>query len=774
MILNSIKLSIRDIKRNTTFVLLNIIGFSVGLAVFMVIALFVYNELTVDTHYPAHKRMYRVLENNNNAGIDYNLSAVLSSEFPEVEKACPVYQSTEFDFSLETKTNWFESKTFISTNNDFFEMFGIDALKTLDQSIMPTNNSIVLTASTANILFGKEDALGKQVKFGDRMLTVSAIIPDFSKNSSLSADFIINSKNESDRFYRSEVKGKTVILNDLYVILAQNTDPKILAQKVNQNMAAHLSTVSTINFQPIQSIYLRPDIKLSRNRLSSKTTIFVFIAIALVLLLLSIINYIQFSISYHFSNLKNIGLQIFNGASKKNIYQYYLINTSVMLAIALVLAFILLWVFTPYVNPLFSGAIILSNVSQWPFILAVLLVLILIIGLGGFLPLYVISKTGITSLLNNRVVQTYKPPIKGFLPVIQFSCAIVLLISTLTIQKQLSFVKETNLGFVKQNLLQLRIPNDYERTAILSEKMAELPFVESVTWSSGAPALIGAYFSSSPDSVNGEEKDWIVGIGVDNSFLKTFKIELLGGHEFVNSDLNNSCYVNETFLKSKNWTKPEHYLNQTFVGMKIVGVVNDFFNNSLHHAIKPMVLYNTNHGLYILNIRLSKGNVKEQLSQINSVWNELIPGHFFDYKFYDDVFDNMYKSEEKLGKAINLFSLIAFFLTAMGLLGLIIQQTISRTKEIGIRKVNGATIFEVMLMLNKDFVKWVAIAFVIACPIAWYAMNKWLENFAYKTELSWWIFALAGLLALGIALLTVSWQSWKAATRNPVESLKYE
>jgi len=771
MILNSIKLSIRDIKRNTTFVLLNIIGFSVGLAVFMVIALFVFNELTVDTHYPAHKRIYRVLENNNNAGIDYNLSSVLSKEFPEVEKACPVYQSTEYDFSLETTTNWFVSKTFISTNNDFFEMFGIDALKTLDKSIMPTNNSIVLTASTANKLFGKEDALGKQVKFMDRMLTVSTIIPDFPKNSSLSADFIINIQNENNRFHRGQVKGKTVNFHNHYVILAQNTNPKILAQKVNRNMAAHLSTVSTINFQPIQSIYLRPDIKLSQNRLGSKTTIFVFIAIAIVLLILSIINYIQFSISYHFSNLKNIGLQIFNGASKKNIYQYYLINTSVMLAIALVLAFILMWVFTPYVNPLFSGAIILSNISQWPFILAVFLVSILVVCLGGYLPLYVISKTGVTSLLNNRVVQTYKPPIKGFLPVIQFSCAIVLLISTLTIQKQLSFVKETNLGFVKQNLLQLQRPNDYERTAILSEKLAELPFVESVSWSSGAPALIGNYFSSSESE---KEEDWIVGIGIDSSFLKTFKIALLGGREFVNSDLNNSCYVNESFLKSKYWTKPEQYLNQTFVGMKIVGVVNDFFNNSLHNAIKPMVLYNTNYNLNILNIRLSKGNVKEQLSQIKSVWDELIPGHFFEYKFYDDIFDNMYKNEEKLGKAINLFSLIAFFLTAMGLLGLVIQRTISRTKEIGIRKVNGATISEVMVMLNKDFVKWVAIAFVIACPIAWYAMNKWLENFAYKTELSWWIFALAGLLALGIALITVSWQSWKAATRNPVESLRNE
>ncbi len=771
MILNSIKQSIRSIKRNRTFVLLNIIGFSVGLAVFMVISLFVFNELTVDTHYPAHKRMYRVLENNDNAGIDYNLSSVLSNEFPEIEKACPVYQSSEYEFSLETTTNRFVTKAFISTNNDFFEMFGIEALNTLDQSIMPTDNSLVLTASAANKLFGNEDALGKQVKFMDRMLTVSAIIPDFSKNSSLSADFIINIQNERNRFRRGQVNGKMVNLHNHYVILAKNTNPKTLAQKVNQKMAAYLSTVSTINFQPIQSIYLRPGIKLSANRLGSKTTIFVFITIAIVILLLSVINYIQFSVSYYFSNLKSIGLQIFNGASKNYIYQYYLINTSVMLTIALVIAFFLMWVVTPFVNPLFSGSIILSNVSQWPFILALVLVSIIVISLGGYLPLYVLSRTGVTSLLNKKVVPKYKPQMKGILPIVQFSCAIVLLIGTLTIQKQLSFVKKTNLGFAKQNLLQLKRPNDFENLDILREKMAGLPFVESVSWSNGAPASIGNYFSSSESE---KEEDWLVGIGIDNSFLKTFKISLLNGREFLNSDIGKSCYVNETFLKSKNWTKPEQYINQTVAGYKIVGVVNDFFNSSLHNSIRPIILFNTNSDMYMLNIRLSEGNVKEQLKQIKSVWDELIPGHFFDYKFYDDVFDNMYKSEEKLGRAINVFSLIAFFITAMGLLGLVIQLTISRTKEIGIRKVNGAKVSEILSMLNKDFVKWVVTAFLIATPVAFYTMNKWLENFAYKTELSWWIFALAGLLALGIALLTVSWQCWRAATRNPVEALRYE
>jgi putative ABC transport system permease protein len=301
--------------------------------------------------------------------------------------------------------------------------------------------------------------------------------------------------------------------------------------------------------------------------------------------------------------------------------------------------------------------------------------------------------------------------------------------------------------------------------------MLELPFVENVSWSYGAPAFINYFIR---DTKLGIEKNEIYGIGVDKEFLKTFDISLLDGRDFMTSDLEKGCYVNEAFLKMKNWTKPEEYFNQEVNRFRIVGVVNDFSCNSLHETIIPTILYYSNTNMYALNLRLLEGDVRQQLSQIESVWNQLLPGNFFNYKFYDDVFDNMYKREEKLGKAISLFSLIAFFITAMGLLGMIMNITILRTKEIGVRKVNGAKVHEILQLINTSFIKWVSIAFVIATPIAYFVMSKWLENFAYKTDLSWWIFALAGLMATGIALLTVSWQSWKAATRNPVEALRYE
>jgi putative ABC transport system permease protein len=630
---------------------------------------------------------------------------------------------------------------------------------------------LALTKSTAIKLFGDEDALKQQVKFMGRMLTVSAIIPEFSKNSSFNADFILNIRDKRNRFRRAPVKDKMVNLHNHYVLLAEGVNPGSLAQKINHKLATHLSTVSSITFQPIQSIYLNPDIELSGNRRGSKTTILVFIAIAVVILLLSIINYIQFSISYHFSNIKSIGLKMFNGAGKKHIYQYYLTDTAVLLSIALVIGFILMKVFIPFVNPLFSGGVNLSHFLRWPIISVMTITSIIIIGLGGYLPLFVLSKTDIKSLLSNSVVGRNHPIIKGIYPIIQFACAIILLISTFTIQKQLSFVKKHDLGFAKHNLLQLEKPGNFKSPDVLKQKMLELPFVENVSWSYGAPAFINYFIR---DTKLGIEKNEIYGIGVDKEFLKTFDISLLDGRDFMTSDLEKGCYVNEAFLKMKNWTKPEEYFNQEVNRFRIVGVVNDFSCNSLHETIIPTILYYSNTNMYALNLRLLEGDVRQQLSQIESVWNQLLPGNFFNYKFYDDVFDNMYKREEKLGKAISLFSLIAFFITAMGLLGMIMNITILRTKEIGVRKVNGAKVHEILQLINTSFIKWVSIAFVIATPIAYFVMSKWLENFAYKTDLSWWIFALAGLMATGIALLTVSWQSWKAATRNPVEALRYE
>jgi putative ABC transport system permease protein len=339
--------------------------------------------------------------------------------------------------------------------------------------------------------------------------------------------------------------------------------------------------------------------------------------------------------------------------------------------------------------------------------------------------------------------------------------------------KQLQFVKDYDLGFNKEHLVRIELPYLFKNQKALKNEVAKLPFVTASALSNGSPGHINLSMGS---GVEGDEFT-VKCIFISEDFLKTFGINLTEGRGFLTGDKDHACLLNEAAIKRYGWNTIEgkKYKNGREGGYNVVGVVNNFNVQSLHSALTPVaLLYEPDREFNTLSLRLTPGNISQQIKDLRSVWKNLLPEDPMEFTFYDSQFQAMYEKEDKLAKSITFFSIIALVLTCMGILGQIFMISLNRTKEIGVRKVNGAKISEIMTMLNKDFVKWVAVAFVIATPVAWYAMNKWLENFAYKTPMSWWIFALSGALALGIALLTVSWQSWKAATRNPVEALRYE
>jgi putative ABC transport system permease protein len=287
------------------------------------------------------------------------------------------------------------------------------------------------------------------------------------------------------------------------------------------------------------------------------------------------------------------------------------------------------------------------------------------------------------------------------------------------------------------------------------------------------PGKINNFMGS---AIKGKNKSLSI-IYADTSFLQTLNIKQVKGRELLPSDIGNVCMLNEAAYKYFEWTDLENrrYNNGKEGGFEVIGVVKDFHYASMHQPIEPMCILFRDVGWHTnISIRIAKGAIGPSMDYIQKVWKEIIPDYPLQYQFYDEWFDGMYRKEEKLAKTIGLFALLAIGISCMGIFGLAIFSAERRTKEIGIRKVSGAQTAELMIMLNKDFIRWVAVAFVVACPMAWYAMNRWLVNFAYRTEISWWVFALSGLAALVIALLTVSWQTWRAATRNPVEALRYE
>jgi putative ABC transport system permease protein len=342
----------------------------------------------------------------------------------------------------------------------------------------------------------------------------------------------------------------------------------------------------------------------------------------------------------------------------------------------------------------------------------------------------------------------------------------LLIVGAIVIQNQIFYAKHLDLGFNENELLHIDIPYKALDPVLFKEELLKNPSVQDVTLSGEIPGNLSSSMKN---------PDWnytLYQMDIDEDFLKTMQITLLKGRNVSKNDTK-ECLVNEATLKALETENFEgKKINYGDDDLEIVGVVKDFHFGSIHEKIEPLIMrYNINR---TVSLRVENTNIPKTMAYINKTWKNLASDTPIKYEFYDTSFDAMYRKEEKLANACTLFSIVAIIITCLGLFGQILFLTDKKTKEIGIRKVNGATIKEIMFMLNKDFIKWVAIAFVIACPIAYYAMNKWLENFAYKTSLSWWVFALAGMFTLFIALLTVSWQTYRAATRNPVESLRDE
>ncbi len=746
----------------------------------MVLALYTFKEYSVDKGFENHSKLYRLIDTERNScHLDYDVAQSLKAQFPDIKIAVP------FDYVsfADEKANiymkkldgedFIQSKSMISTTNDFFKAFSVPIIAGNSDAPFADLNSAVLTKSIAQKLFGTTDVIGEIIDFaGMFSIPVSAVCEDIPANSSIDADIFYNSENENFRF--SQNCNGNVCCNpvDIYVELNDNVNPKQFAEVANKNFPANKMSTKNIRLQPLTDIYLEPGIEANKNKAGSKAMMNIFLSIAILIMLLSVINYVNLSISKQLTTLKDIAIKVTNGAGVKQLRGYYLIDVSISVLIAFILAIGISALVLPFAEQLLGTTLKLTWLAS-PLLLVVFAgILISTILISSFAPVYIVSRFDVQRLFGKKQLSLGKQFGRKALTTFQLSTAMMLLIGLIIIQKQIHFVKDKDLGFDKEQLVRIDYTKGAQNIDAMKQRIDQLAFVQNSSLSHGAPGSIYNKMSSNTKDKNQFMFDCVF---ADDHFLETFDIQLLEGRGFQNSDLNNACLINETAYKKFGWNNLENrkFNNGKEGGYNVVGVVRDFNVASLHTGITPVcILYNPQFDC--INVKLAQGNVREQIQQLKNIWGDFFPDEPMRFSFYDAYFDAFYHKEEREGKAIAVFSIIAFMITCLGLVGQIFQTTNARIKEIGIRKVNGAKITEVMAMLNKDFVKWVAIAFIIATPLAWYSMHKWLENFAYKTNLSWWIFALAGVLALGIALLTVSWQSWKAATRNPVEALRYE
>ncbi len=777
MNLHNIKLAVRNLKRHKLYSILSISGFSVGFAVCIFIALFIYNELSMDKCYPNYKNTVLVYESKEKfSNLDIRLNPDFKEKYPEIEATCPLEQISYMEISAKTEQNFARFTGLISTTNDFFSVFPVRVLVSSGKQPFNGKASFLITKSFAKQLFPNKDPLGKQMTVFDFMKgQVTAVIEDFPKNSSIQGKILVNAENPDFILSQSCNNGRCWNPINHYLVLRQGADRVALARKMSIDFPKNHPEIHSIDFQKLEDIYLSP-ITNSGNTTGNKSLLLILFSVGLVVLVLSTINFLNFYVSMQYSKLKEIGIKKINGASFRNLLRFSVSEVSISIFISVAIALVLFILLLPAANQLFERALepgLLLNPSLSGILLLIIIGIILI---NSIAPLSVLSKFNASSFLTKMQIKGDRHAGRRLLTLLQLSASIVLIAVVLALYQQISYAKNADLGFQKEQLLRLKLPFGFKSQDAMKQKLASLPFCQSISLSRGVPGSVNLYMG---DTQN-EKTVMLQSLFTDEDFFKTIGLKIVAGREFLSGDMGTACILNEEAVKQYGWDGIEGKKtnNGREGGYQVVGVVKDFHVESMHQKIKPVCIMaaqtNKHDDLQNISIRLAAGNLQQQMDEMRTVWKAFITDEPMNFSFYDEQFDSMYRKDDQLGKAIGIISAIALILTFMGILGQVFQISLNRTKEIGVRKVNGATVANILAYMNKEFLIWVCAALAIAVPLSSYLIGRWLENFAYKSEIGWPVYAASGLIMLITVILTVTLQSWKAATRNPIEALRHE
>ena len=778
--MNNFKISFRNLWRNRSISIVNLIGLTVALTSVAFIAIWVHHELSFDKFNEKFKNIYMVASEwkYSDGKSDFimetptPLGPYLKDNFPEV------IQSTRFEKQFGGRFLEADNKKFLeqgfAIEPSFFDIFTVDFLNGDSKAIINKPNSILISQRLADKFFGKENPLNKPITFytnaeETKQYEVCGVYKNIPDNSSLQHDFLIPVSITEPNYWFA-------FGESTFLLLPNEIDKANLNEKI-----ARFYDYNKLGFNinwylhPLKDMHFHSDFQQFVYHPGSIQYVYIFTIAGIFILLIAVLNFISLVSVLSTNRLKESGIRKISGASKSKIIFSFLAEPFILVSVSLIFTFLLIEILHSSFNELSDNTFV--SFHQNTFVLfALILAGLVIASIAGIVPGILIANFEPSDALKQKK-KLAGGSYRKYLIAFQFTLAIVLMSSTFLIYKQLNYIFHKDLGFNKENIVHVPLKGKMgENFALLKQKLLTEPNVEHIT--NGSPMFSsGVEFPGwTWDGINKDEKHSIAKIEADNNFIKTFQLEIVQGENFSeNNSNNNKVIINEEAAKVMNMGNPiSQHMQLKSVDYEIIGVVKNFHSRHFSHEIRPLML-TYGEGGHDLYIQYKNDTDKAKIIALaNNEYDKFNPEFPFEYHFFVDEFTATYRNEQKMLNLLSYFVVVAFLILGFGLYGLSKQMALSKTKEIGIRKVNGAKISEVMTMLNKDFVKWVAIAFVIATPIAYYAMNKWLENFAYKTSLSWWIFALAGLLALGIALLTVSFQSWKAATRNPVEALRYE
>jgi putative ABC transport system permease protein len=778
MLKSYLKTAVRSLIRHKTFSFVNILGFAFSISICIVIILYLMKEYSFDRYNTNADNIYRLVDSeNNSSGIDYRLKKILVNNYPELKNGC-FTQSAEMKINISYKHNGYIVDNILSADKEYFKVFTISFLSGDASNPLPDKNSAVLTESSVRKIFGNENPIGKEILlFNNIPLIVTGIIRDFPDNSSISANIIVNADNDSFKFsfYCTNSKDSSSYRYpfNIYLLFKENTNIQQAVNNINSNTELLSPYVHKINLLPLKNIYLFDNTTGSSNMKGNPALLKILASIALIILILAVMNYINLTVAQQNRRNKETGIRKTIGAGRKEIIFGFLTESVLVTLIAFIIALLIIELSLPYFREILNSKLNVLSLTKFPVNLILIISIFSIGTVSGMGPALILSSFNpVRIFCGNTITSGRKGYLRNLLTVFQFNVSIALIFCIIVIEKQIDYVKHSDLGFNKEQLLRLDIAVPSTTSALVSE-LKQYSNIQDVTVSFGVPGEVHMTMGA---AIQGKNQP-VQCISVDSTFLRTLKIKLLMGRELLPGDFGKVCMINEAAYKYFGWKDlvNKKYNNGREGGFEVIGVVKDFHFSSFHKVIEPAcIMFCSNWLPNIISIKIKAGALRETMNFINKTWKRIVPDYPIRYQFYDDFFNEMYLKEERFAKAIGLFAILAISISCMGILGLVIFASERRSKEIGIRKVHGAKVNELMYMLNKDFLKWVILASIIALPVGWYAMNKWLQDFAYKTEINWWVFASSVLTALLIAMLTISWHTWRAVNKNPVEVLRYE
>jgi len=798
MLNNYLKLALRNMLRHKMFTIINLVGLILGITAFILIITWVGYEMSFDGFNVNKDRIQRLcVDLEAGSHMIYPMSMpvaapLLISEYPEVENAARLEAPTRASIKIGEET--FIENGVAHGDNSLFEIFSFPFVTGNGATALKDPYSVVITETIANKYFEDSNPMGEVIDInGKGDYTITGVIKDIPQNS----HFRFNIMASFNTLY---VQDKELmeywfhIQFFTYLLFVENADMGGFEAKLTGFVDKHLGELLathgaalTLFMQPLMSIHIYSELSGDIATQADIKHLYLFIAIAFFVLLIACINFINLSTATVAVRAREIGLRKTFGSSRREIIWQFLLEAIIFSILAMIIALAIVEVIRPHFLELFGTYVDFSFLD--PLSAGLLLIgFPIFIGLlaGSYPTLYMSSLKPVKVLKSGFFRSASRSHLRSILVIFQFTISIVLIISTLTIFKQISFMQRSDVGFDEENVIVLPgikpLLND-KSIDVLKQSLLQIPEIEKIGFSSLLPGRGIQAEIMYPEGFPSDQPQMGHKLFVDAGYIDALGIEVLQGRNFspsFPSDPQKSVIINETAAESFGWDEPIGKIfnfairsDESFE-MEVIGLVKDFHSASLHRAIEPLIIYNSDNRVNYMTIRLNSKDVTETIAKLKTQIKELQPDFGFRYYFLDETLGNMYRKDQQTAKLALYFSILTILLGCLGLLGLTTFLVRNRTKEIGIRKVMGASVKSITILLAKEFCKWIIIAVIIALPISGYLMNRWLQAFAYRTEIGFLVFAVSAIFALLIAILTISFQTVKTALANPIKALKYE